>query len=167
MKGIQTHRCETDSKALARLAEFEPALQAIRWIDPDIHSFDVFIERVLDIIESRIPGFTWVGYYWVKPHGLDLIASIGPKEGEHKVVAMRRGAIGQAAAAGSTITGHHTGLFVSEIATPVLKFGTVIGVIAVRSEGIRTYEPEHNRFLEDVVRLIASRWGGKSPETNR
>jgi putative methionine-R-sulfoxide reductase with GAF domain len=167
MKGIQTHRYETDSKALAKLAEFEPALQAIRWIDPDIRSFDLFIERVLDIIESRIPGFTWIGYYWVKPHGLTLIASIGPKEGEHKVVAMRRGAIGRAAAAGSTITGHHRGLFVSEIATPVLKFGIVIGVIAVRSESLRTYEPEHIRFVRDLAELIASRWGGKSPETNR
>jgi putative methionine-R-sulfoxide reductase with GAF domain len=158
MKGIQTHRYETDSKAPARLAEFEPALQAIRWIDRDLPSFDFFIEHVLDIVESRIPGFTWVGYYRVRPHGLTLIASRGLREGEHKIVGMRRGVVGQAAAAGTTITAHHTGLFVSEIASPVHKFGIVIGVIAARSESIEAYEPEHIKFMEDLAALMASRW---------
>ena len=158
MSGILTHTQTIDEKAKARLEELAPTLQAIKWIDRNIGAFEAYIERVVEILHSRISTFAWVGYYWVQPSGLVLIASRGVKENEQKLVGIRKGAIGRAAALGEAVSDKGRGIFQSEISVPVERGGVVTAVIAVKSEHPMAFGHEHVMFLERVASEVAARW---------
>ena len=94
----------------------------------------------------------------IKTSGLTLVASRGPKEHEHQVVGMRRGVVGRAAALGHTVSDKGEGFFLSEIATPVERFGVVMGVLAVKSDRLKSFGPEHVDFLERVASEMSGQY---------
>jgi putative methionine-R-sulfoxide reductase with GAF domain len=162
MNGIQTHLYDSDEKAKEKLSELEEPLQAIRWIDSCITGFEDYAEKVVEVLHTRVSGFTWVGYYWVRPTGLTLVASRGVKTGEKAVIGMRRGVIGRAAASGRTVVGSGSSPLLSEIATPVESHGVVVGIIAVKSQSPNAFGPEMVEFLDRVAAEMSNRWHGST-----
>lgn len=138
--------------------DFREVIQAIRDIPTPIASFEDYIDKVLGILHDLMPHYAWTGYYWVKPSGLILMASRGAKEHELHAVGMRRGVIGRAAAMGHTVSDKGAGHFLSEIATPVERFGVVMGVLAVKSDKLKSFSPEHVDFLEKVAQEMSGQW---------
>jgi putative methionine-R-sulfoxide reductase with GAF domain len=158
MNGIYTHTKTVDDKTKQRLEELAPTLQAIKWIDKNLGSYEGYIERVVEILHTRIETYAWVGYYWVQPSGLTLIASRGIKAGEHRHVGIRMGLFGRAAVMGHTLTEASRGIIKSEIGVPVERSGVVTGLIAVKSEQVKAFNLEHVQFLENVAVEVGMRF---------
>lgn len=159
-KGIHAHICNIDEKVKARLGELDSVRMAIRRIQPGIEGYEGFVAKVVSILQENVPKFTWVGYYWVRPDKLVLKASSGFKENEEIEIKIRRGVAGRAAANGRIITGNLSGIFKSEAATPVERFGNVVGVILVKSDIPNAFGPQEIEFLQRIADEIACRWLG-------
>jgi putative methionine-R-sulfoxide reductase with GAF domain len=71
---------------------------------------------------------------------------------------MRRGVVGRAAALGHTVSDKGEGRFLSEIASPVERFGVVMGVLAAKSVRLNHFGPEHVLFLEKMAVEMGGRW---------
>lgn len=160
MTGILTHSYEVDAKAKARLSVYDASLQAVKWIEKRMPDWKAYADRLVAVLQDRTPGYDWVGFYQTRADDLVLIASAGADESAPRLVEIRRGTVGRAAGSGTSITKTSTGTFRSEIATPVRRFGVIIGVISVKSRERASFTLEDTEFLEKVSHVAGSRFHG-------
>lgn len=109
-------------------------------------------------------GFFWVGFYWVKNDVLVL----GPFQGSIACtrIALGRGVCGKAWQEKQTFLvpnvdefpGHIacSSLSKSEIVVPIVKNGTVLGVLDVDSDKLNDFDETDKHFLEEICQWIAT-----------
>jgi GAF domain-containing protein len=107
-------------------------------------------------------GWLWVGFYLVKEGELVL----GPFQGPVACTRIRRGkgVCGSAWEKAETLVvpdvekfpGHIacSSLSRSEIVVPVIRNGTVLGVLDVDSTELNCYDETDRRYLEEIVNLV-------------
>jgi GAF domain-containing protein len=111
------------------------------------------------LVFHTLPDLNWAGFYWLK--GGELV--LGAFQGKPACVriALGRGVCGAAARERRTVivpdvhafTGHIAcdGASRSEIVVPVLRSGTVLGVLDLDSPSLARFDAEDARGLEELV----------------
>jgi putative methionine-R-sulfoxide reductase with GAF domain len=160
LTGILTYMHSTDTKAKEMFAELESPLQAVKWIDRDIRDFQVYSDKLVEILQTRTPGYDWVGFYLVRSDEFILTASKGAGEPDQSNYLIRHGVVGRAAVSGAPVTDKDIPPFQSQAAVPVDRFGVIFGIIHIRSTRKNLFNPAHIEFLEDVVRAVGARYHG-------
>lgn len=109
-------------------------------------------------------GWFWVGFYWVKNDELIL----GPFQGPVACTRIRkgRGVCGTSWAEAKTLIvpdvekfpGHIacSSLSKSEIVVPIIRNGTVLGVLDVDASELDQFDEVDQRYLEEIVKLVSS-----------
>ena len=108
-------------------------------------------------------GWFWVGFYWVKNDELVL----GPFQGPVACTRIRkgRGVCGTSWAEAKTLIvpdvekfpGHIacSSLSKSEIVVPIIRNGTVLGVLDVDASELDQFDEVDQRYLEEIVKLVS------------
>lgn len=111
-------------------------------------------------------GWFWVGFYWVKNDELVL----GPFQGPVACTRIRkgRGVCGTSWAEAKTLIvpdvekfpGHIacSSLSKSEIVVPVIRNGTVLGVLDVDASELDQFDEVDQRYLEEIVGFVNGEW---------
>jgi L-methionine (R)-S-oxide reductase len=122
-------------------------------------------DEVVDSLSKR-DRFDWVGVYLVE--GDELV--LGPYRGlnpiGHERIPMGEGVCGAVAASGETevvpdvsARGGHIQCFIgtrSEVVAPIVRDGTVIGVLDIDSDTLDAFGPDEVKLVEETARRIAS-----------
>jgi L-methionine (R)-S-oxide reductase len=124
------------------------------------------METVVRVLKRNHPDYTWVGIYLL--YGNELV--LGPYEGKpspHTRIPLGRGICGAAAAEKQTIIvddvnadPRYLACSVetrSEIVTPIMLDGDVLGEIDVDSDRHAAFGPKDRELLEAVAALLAPR----------
>jgi GAF domain-containing protein len=125
-------------------------------------------EAVVKLLNSAVPGYTWVGVYAVEGKDLVLDAWAGPAATEHTRIPIGKGVCGFAAKAGRTEIvsdvskdPRYLQCFLStksEIVVPILNQGKVVGEIDIDGDQLDAFSSLDREFLEAVARKTASLW---------
>ena len=124
------------------------------------------METVVRTLKAEHPDYTWVGIYLL--HGNELV--LGPfvgKPSPHTRIPLGRGICGAAAAERATIIVDDVNADPrylacstetrSEIVTPIMLDGDVLGEIDIDSDRPAAFGPDDRALLEQVAALLASR----------
>jgi len=118
-------------------------------------------DAVVRFLNSRVPGYSWVGIYMVEGEDLVLAAWSGPEATQHTRIPIGKGVCGYAAKTGRTEIvsdvskdPRYLQCFIStkaEIVVPVFKGGKVIGEIDVDGDRVDAFSSLDGEFLEAVA----------------
>jgi GAF domain-containing protein len=124
------------------------------------------METVVRTLKAEHPDYTWVGIYLL--HGNELV--LGPfvgKPSPHTRIPLGRGICGAAAAERATIIVDDVNADPrylacsletrSEIVTPIMLDGDVLGEIDIDSDRPAAFGPDDRALLEQVAALLAPR----------
>ena len=124
------------------------------------------METVVRTLKAEHPDYTWVGIYLL--HGNELV--LGPfvgKPSPHTRIPLGRGICGAAAAERATIIVDDVSAdprylacsveTKSEIVTPIMLDGDVLGEIDIDSDTRAAFGPDDRALLEQVAALLAPR----------
>jgi L-methionine (R)-S-oxide reductase len=122
-------------------------------------------EAVVEILNSGVPTYSWVGIYLLRGSTLQLDAWKGPAPTEHVSIPLGRGVCGFAAKAGRTEIvsdvskdPRYLQCFLStksEIVVPIIHEGSVVGEIDIDSDQLDAFTTLDKEFLEAVAAKIA------------
>lgn len=120
------------------------------------------LQRICDLIRSRIPGCDWVGFY-IAVSTRDELA-LGPYSGEateHLRIPFGHGVCGQAAATRATVVVDDVSTeenylscsphVQSEVVIPVFHNGEIVGELDIDSHEIASFGRERRAFLEKIA----------------
>ena len=122
------------------------------------------LANVSALIWQSLPDLNWAGFYLWK--GGELV--VGPFQGKPACtrIAYGKGVCGTAVARKATVIVEDVDKFPghivcdsasrSEIVVPMVRGGEVIGVLDIDSPSLARFDPEDQRGLEALVRLIVS-----------
>ena len=123
------------------------------------------MERVVAILKSEMPEYTWVGIYLLDGDELVLGPFIG-KPSPHTRIPLARGICGAAATEKQTIIVDDVNADPrylacsfetrSEIVVPIMNGGRVLGEIDIDSDRPAAFNHEDKRLLEAVASLLAT-----------
>jgi GAF domain-containing protein len=126
---------------------------------------DEVLRQVVDLLEERLPHFSWVGIYLVENGDLVLGPWRGPQATEHVRIPIGEGVCGAAAASGRTeivddvnADPRYLACFPStrsEIVVPIAYEGRVVGEIDVDSDAPAAFDDDDRRALEQIAALIS------------
>ena len=145
----------------ARYAELLPQLHALVDGEPDLIANLANITAALRVC---LPVASWIGFYVAR--GGELV--LGPFQGNVACVriALGRGVCGTAAAERRTVIVEDVDTFPghiacdagsrSEIVVPVVREGSVVGVLDVDSYALAAFDHVDARWLEQVGELVAT-----------
>ena len=115
-------------------------------------------------------GYRWVGIYEVTRDEIAILGWDGPAEPAYPRFSRSRGLCGAAVAACETIVvddvaadPRYLTTFEStrsEIVVPILRDGSVVGVVDVESEQPKAFTPETRAALEQAAARLAADWDG-------
>jgi L-methionine (R)-S-oxide reductase len=119
------------------------------------------IEKIVDVLYSRVAHYSWIGIYLVE--GTDLL--LGPWRGkqatEHTRIPIGKGICGAAAKSGRTeviqdVHGDQRYLACfrstkSEIVVPIKSRGHIMGEIDIDSDTSHAFTEEDKQFLEQLA----------------
>ncbi len=115
-------------------------------------------------------GYRWVGIYEVTPEEIAILGWDGPAEPAYPRFSRSRGLCGAAVAARETVVvddvaddPRYLTTFEStrsEIVVPILRDGSVVGVLDVESEQPKAFTPETRAALEQAAARLAADWDG-------
>ena len=124
------------------------------------------MEEAVRVLKSDNPNYTWVGIYLLYGNELVLGPFLG-KPSPHTRIPLGRGICGAAAAEKTTIIVDDVNAdprylacsvdTKSEIVTPIMLDGDVLGEIDVDSDTRAAFGPEDRALLEQVAALLAPR----------
>jgi GAF domain-containing protein len=119
-------------------------------------------------LNSKVPGYSWVGIYLVEGKDLVLDVWAGPSATEHTRIPIGKGVCGFAAKAGKTEIvsdvskdPRYLQCFLStrsEIVVPIWNQGSVVGEIDIDGDQLDAFSSLDREFLEAVARKAASLW---------
>lgn len=125
-------------------------------------------EAIVSLLNSMVPGYSWVGFYAVDGKELALDAWSGPSATEHVRIPIGKGVCGFAAKSGKTEIvsdvskdPRYLQCFLStksEIVVPVLAGGKVVGEIDIDSDQLDAFSTIDREFLEAVAKKAAALW---------
>jgi L-methionine (R)-S-oxide reductase len=126
---------------------------------------DAVLRTVVDLLDERLPHFSWTGIYLVEGDDLVLGPWRGPQATEHARIPVGQGICGAAAATGRTevvddvnADPRYLACFPStrsEIVVPIAYEGRVVGEIDVDSDQPAAFDDEDRRSLERIATLIS------------
>ncbi len=117
------------------------------------------------LLWHRVPGLNWAGFYLLRDGELVL----GPFQGKPACsrIALSRGVCGAAASTCSTVNVPDVSQFPghiacdaasrSELVVPLVRDGTLLGVLDLDSPNLARFDSETIRIAEAVAALVASR----------
>jgi L-methionine (R)-S-oxide reductase len=124
-----------------------------------------FRERVVKLLRTEVPTYSWVGIYLVSGNDLLLDAWSGPQATEHLRIPIGKGVCGFAAKSGRTEIvsdvskdSRYLACFLntrSEIVVPILLEGKVVGEIDIDGDLLDSFTTVDKEFLEAVARKLA------------
>ena len=124
------------------------------------------MERVVAILKSEMPSYTWVGIYLLEGNELVLGPFLG-KPSPHTRIPLARGICGAAATAKQTIVVDDVNTdprylacsleTKSEIVVPIMLHGDVLGEIDIDSDRPAAFADADRVLLEKVAALLAPR----------
>lgn len=144
-----------------RYVELEPQIRALLTDEPDLVANLANVAAVL----REVFGFFWVGFYLMKEGELVL----GPFQGPLACtrIALGRGVCGTAALRAQTILvpdveqfpGHIacSSASRSEVVVPLLKEGTVLGVLDVDSDRLDDFDAQDVAGLEALMAIVVEK----------
>jgi len=145
--------------------DFHAALEAIERIVEREAEADAIVRGAVDVLYERLPGYSWVGIYFVEGAELQLGPWRGPAATEHVRIPIGEGICGAAAASGRTeivddvaSDARYLACFTStrsEIVTPVVYRDLVVAEIDVDSDLPTAFAEPDRVFLERVATLIS------------
>ena len=125
-------------------------------------------EAVVKLLNSSVPGYTWVGIYVVDGKDLVLDAWSGPAATEHTRIPIGKGVCGFAAKAGRTEIvsdvskdPRYLQCFLStksEIVVPIMNQGSVAGEIDIDGDRLDAFSSLDREFLEAVAKKLSAGW---------
>ena len=123
------------------------------------------LQQIVDLLQTTIAHYSWVGIYVVKGNNLILGPWNGPEATEHTTIPIGKGICGSAAATGKTeiISNVHAddrylSCFIStrsEIVVPIKKQENIIGEIDIDSDKTQAFTNQDTIFLEKVADMLA------------
>ena len=123
------------------------------------------LQQIVDLLQTAIAHYSWVGIYIVKGNDLILGPWNGPEATEHTTIPIGTGICGSAAATGKTeiisdvnADDRYLSCFIStrsEIVVPIKKQDTIIGEIDIDSDKTQAFTHEDSIFLEKVADMLA------------
>ncbi len=126
-------------------------------------------ESIVNLLNSNVSTYSWVGIYAVEGKDLVLNAWSGPSATEHTRIPIGKGVCGYAAKSGRTEIvsdvskdPRYLACFLStkaEIVVPILNEGGVIGEIDIDSDQLDAFSSVDREFLEAVARKASAHWG--------
>lgn len=151
------------------MPDYEQILQNLQAMAMMLPDREEFFSRAVRTLRQRVPHYTWVGIYWLKPDGETL--TLGPWDGpaptEHTEIPISRGICGAAVRESRTIVvddvradPRYLACFLttrSEIVVPIFKDEKVIGEIDIDSDQVAAFTEDDQTFLNTIANLIASR----------
>jgi GAF domain-containing protein len=124
------------------------------------------MERVVAILKSEMPSYTWVGIYLLEGDELVLGPFLG-KPSPHTRIPLARGICGAAATEKQTIIVEDVNADPrylacsletrSEIVVPIMSGSHVLGEIDVDSDRPAAFDAEDKTLLEAVASLLAAK----------
>jgi GAF domain-containing protein len=124
------------------------------------------MERVVAILKSEMPSYTWVGIYLLEGDELVLGPFLG-KPSPHTRIPLARGICGAAATEKQTIIVEDVSADPrylacsletrSEIVVPIMSGSHVLGEIDVDSDRPAAFDAEDKTLLEAVASLLAAK----------
>ena len=124
------------------------------------------MERVVAILKSEMPSYTWVGIYLLEGDELVLGPFLG-KPSPHTRIPLGRGICGAAATEKQTIIVDDVNADPrylacsletrSEIVVPILSGSRVLGEIDIDSDRPAAFDAEDRTLLEAVASVLAAR----------
>lgn len=155
--------------ALNRLSR-EQAKEILGRIDAAVGTTKGYDARskVVKLLNSSVPNYTWVGIYKVDGKELVLDNWAGPAATEHTRIPIGKGICGFAAKAGRTEIvsdvsrdPRYLQCFLStksEMVVPILSAGSVAGGIDIDSDQLDAFSSMDREFLEAVARKLGESW---------
>jgi len=126
---------------------------------------DAVLRAVVDLLDERLPHFSWTGIYLVEGDDLVLGPWRGPQATEHVRIPVGEGICGAAAATGRTevvddvnADPRYLACFPStrsEIVVPIAYEGRVVGEIDVDSDRPAAFDDVDRTNLERIAVLIS------------
>ncbi len=145
---------------------YRGALEAIDRIINRSGEADDVLRAVVDLLQDRLPHYSWVGIYLVEGKDLVLGPWRGPEATEHVRIPIGQGICGAAAATGRTevvddvnADPRYLACFAStrsEIVVPIAFQGQVVGEIDIDSDVPAAFGEADRAFLERVATLISA-----------
>ncbi len=145
---------------------FDDARREIKPLLAGAANLDEALQGTVNILQTLLPAYTWVGIYLVEGPDLVLRAWQGPEATEHVRIPIGQGVCGWAADKGETVVVADVSLDErylmcfsttrSEVVVPIVKDGKVYGEIDVDGEEIGAFGEEDARFLEALAADLAS-----------
>jgi len=127
---------------------------------------DDAMTRLVEILKTRLPHYTWVGIYCREGDDLVLGPFLG-KPSPHTRIPIGRGICGAAAAAKETVVVDDVNADArylacsietqSEIVVPVMRDGDVLAEIDVDSDARAAFGDEDRRLLEAAAALLSEK----------
>jgi len=127
-------------------------------------------EAIVNMLNSVVPTYSWVGIYMVDGKDLVLDAWAGPAATEHTRIPIGKGVCGYAAKSGRTeivsdVTKdpRYLQCFLStksEIVVPITRQGYVVGEIDIDSDQPDAFSSVDSEFLQAVARKASDLWSG-------
>jgi len=124
------------------------------------------MERVVAILKSEMPSYSWVGIYLLEGDELVLGPFLG-KPSPHTRIPLARGICGAAATAKQTIVVDDVNTDPrylacsletrSEIVVPIMSGSHVLGEIDIDSDRPAAFDAEDKTLLEAVAALLATK----------
>jgi L-methionine (R)-S-oxide reductase len=120
--------------------------------------------RVVEVLHSQFPHYSWVGIYWVRGTDLVLGPWKGPEATQHTRIPIGTGVCGAAALSGKTEIvadvsrdARYLACFAStksEIVVPIHAGGKVVGEIDIDGKELGAFSRRDQVFLEGVAQLL-------------
>ena len=146
--------------------DYAPVEQDIRRELGPIADPHVAMLRAVEILQARLPHYTWVGIYQLTGNELVLGPYVG-KPSPHTRIPLGRGICGAAATAKATIIVDDVNSdprylacsleTQSEIVVPILRNGDVLGEIDIDSDKRAAFGAADRRMLEAVAAILAEK----------
>jgi L-methionine (R)-S-oxide reductase len=131
------------------------------------------MEQTVQILQTDLPHYTWVGFYLLDGNELVLGPFVG-KPSPHARIPLGRGICGAAAAEKATIIvddvnadPRYLACSVetrSEIVVPIMDGDEVLGEIDIDSDRLAAFGDDDRQLLEAIAALVAPRLRGSRVE---
>ncbi|MGE0039718.1 MAG: GAF domain-containing protein [Vicinamibacterales bacterium] len=128
---------------------------------------DGALRAAVEILKAERPAYTWVGVYLLEGDVLVLGPYLG-KPSPHTRIPLHQGICGAAASAGETIIVDDVNADPrylacsletrSEIVSPIVRDGRVLGEIDIDSDQPAAFGPEDRALVEGAAALVATRF---------
>jgi L-methionine (R)-S-oxide reductase len=151
---------------LTMKAKYEKLLQTITETISANTIWRYMLNDVVFDLKNGNPRYDWVGIYLLEENTLRLETFLGQPT-EHTLIEVPKGVCGEAASKKKTMVvsdvsncGNYISCSLhvkSEIVVPILRNGTVLGVIDIDSHTKAAFTKEDQAFLEKVASLIADK----------